>query len=591
MQKLGSFTKERSEFFCNSAPATPMKAVFVLIAALVLISSSSADSGPRFRFLDATIHSGLASFRHVSGNPRDKRYILEVMSGGVAIFDYDNDGLPDVYLVNGSTLDALRGKGKPDPNAKSRLYHNLGKGKFEDVTARARVDNFGHWGMGACAADYDNDGRTDLFVTNAFSRNVLYRNNGDGTFTDVTEKAKIVGEPGHWSAGCAWADYDSDGYVDLFVAGYVDLDLNNLPDPGTNQYCRYRGLPVNCGPRGLKGARDYLYHNNRDGTFTEVGAKAGVDDKPGYYGLGCVWADFDNDGLIDLYVANDSTPNSLYHNNGNGTFKEIGFDAGAAVNEDGREQASMGVDAGDYDGDGYLDIFTTNFVDDYSTLYHNDGGTGFRDVSNASGLAAPGWTFLKWGTGFVDFDNDGRPDVFVANGHIYPEIEGKGFGQTFGQRNQLFENLGDGRFSEVREETLDKIMKVSRGAAFADLDGDGRLDIVINNLDDQPTVLLNRSVSGNWIELKLLGHTSNRDAIGARVTIAAGGREQVAEVRAGHSYLSQSDLKLHFGLGVAKRIDAVEIRWPRGGLQKLSDVIPNQVLRIEERTTERQKRL
>ena len=589
MQRLGSFTKGRSEFFCSSSLVTPMKAVFVLIAALVLISSSGAESGSRFRFHDATIESGLAAFRHLSGNPHEKRYILEVMSGGIAIFDYDNDGLPDVYLVNGSTLDALRGKTRPDPNAKSRLYHNLGKGKFEDVTARARVDNFGRWGMGASAADFDNDGRTDLFVTNAFSRNVLYRNNGNGTFDDVTQKAKIGGEPGHWSAGSAWADYDSDGYVDLFVAGYVALDLNNLPDPGTNQYCRYRGLPVNCGPRGLKGARDYLYHNNRDGTFTEVSDKAGVDDKPGYYGLGCVWADFDNDGLVDLYVANDSTPNYLYHNKGNGTFKDIGFEAGAAVSEDGREQASMGVDAGDYDGDGYLDIFTTNFSDDYSTLYLNEAGTGFSDVSNRSGLAAPGWTFLKWGTGFVDFDNDGRPDVFVANGHIYPEIEGKGFGQTYRQRSQLFENLGDRRFGEVREEVLAKITKVSRGAAFADLDGDGRVDIVINNLDDQPTVMLNRTVSGNWVELKLVGRASNRDAIGARVTITVAGRDQTAEVRAGHSYLSQSDLKLHFGLGSAKKIDAVAIRWPGGGLQKLTDVTPNQILRIEEQTTQRKK--
>jgi enediyne biosynthesis protein E4 len=568
-----------------------MKAVFILIAVVVLMSSSSGRPGAesRFHFADATKESGLASFRHLSGNPREKRYIVEVMSGGVAIFDYDNDGLPDVYLVNGSTLDVLRGKAKPDPDAKSRLYHNLGKGKFEDVTDRARVDNTGRWGMGACAADYDNDGRTDLFVTNAFSRNVLYHNNGDGTFSDVTGKAAIGGDAGHWSTGCAWADYDNDGYVDLFVAGYVDLDLNNLPDPGTNQYCRYRGLPVNCGPRGLKGAGDYLYRNNGNGTFTEVSAKAGVHDKPGYYGLGCVWADFDNDGLIDLYVANDSTPNYLYHNNGNGTFNEIGFDTGCAVNEDGREQASMGIDAGDYDCDGYFDIFTTNFVDDYSTLYHNEAGKQFSDVSNQAGLAAPGWNFLKWGTGFVDFDNDGRPDVFIANGHIYPEIEGKGFGQTFGQRNQLFENLGDGRFGEVREETLDKIIRVSRGSAFADLDGDGRVDIVVNNLDDQPTVMLNRSVSGHWIALKLVGRTSNRDAIGARVIITAGGKKQVAEVRAGHSYLSQSDLKLHFGLGASNKIDAIEIRWPRGGAQKLSDVTPNQVLRIEEQPAQRQK--
>ena len=560
----------------------------ILIATLVLAFASKVYvNDSRFHFADATDSSGLGSFQHLSGNPREKRYILEVMSGGGTIFDYDNDGLPDVYLVNGSTLDAVRGKAKPNSNSKSRLFHNLGKAKFEDVTDRAGVANFGQWGMGACAADYDNDGFTDLFVTNAFGRNVLYRNNGNSTFTDVTSKASIGDDPKHWSTGCAWADYDNDGYVDLFVAGYVDLDLNNLPDPGTNQYCRYRGLPVNCGPRGLKGARDYLYHNNGNGTFTEVSAKAGVEDKPGYYGMGCVWSDFDNDGLVDLYVANDSTPNYLYHNNGNGTFTDIAFDFGAAVNEDGREQASMGVDAGDYDGDGYFDIFTTNFVDDYSTLYHNDSGKGFSDVSNRAGVAAPGWNFLKWGTGFVDFDNDGRPDIFVANGHIYPEIEGKGFGQTFGQRNQLFENQGNGQFAEVREETLEKIAKVSRGAAFADLDGDGRVDVVVNNLDDRPTMLLNKSVGGNWIELKLVGRTVNKDAIGARATISAGDKKQVAEVRAGHSYLSQSDLKLHFGLGNAKSIESIEVRWPGGGTQKLNGVSANQVLRIEEQGTSR----
>ena len=506
------------------------------------------------------------------------------MSGGVAIFDYDNDGKPDIYLVNGCTLDVLWGKTKPDPEMKSRLYHNLGGGRFEDVSDKAGVGNLGSWGMGACAADFDNDGFTDLFVTNAFGKNRLYKNNGNGTFTDVAARAGVGGESRHWNAGAAWADYDNDGYVDLFVSGYVDLDLNNLPDPGSNQFCRYRGLPVNCGPRGLKGAGDYLFHNNRDGTFTEVGVKAGVSDKDGFYGLGCVWSDFDGDGLIDLFVANDSTPNYLYQNLGNGTFKEIGYESGTAVNEDGREQACMGVDASDYDGDGLPDIFVTNFVDDSSTLYHNDGQMRFTDVTMQAGLTEPVWNFMKWGTGFVDFDNDGRLELFVANGHIYPEIEGKGFGQTYAERNQVFSQTGNGKFVEIHEETLARTPRVGRGAAFADLDGDGRVDIVVNNMEGPPTVLLNKAESGNWLTIKLVGKKSNRDAIGARVVITAGGKKQMAEVHAGSSYLSQSDIRLHFGLGSAKKADSIEIRWPRGGIQKLGPAEANQILRVEEAT-------
>ena len=313
-----------------------------------------------------------------------------------------------------------------------------------------------------------------------------------------------------------------------------------------------------------------------------MSAKAGTDDKPGYYGLGCVWTDLNSDGLIDLYVGNDSTPNYLYLNLGGGAFKEIGYESGTAVNEDGMEQAAMGVDAGDYDGDGRFDLFVTNFIDDYSTLYRNEGEMSFADVSWLSRLAEPGWNFMKWGTGFVDFDNDGLRDLFIANGHIYPEIENKGFGQTYAQRNQLFVNTGDGQFGEVRDETLEKILKVGRGAAFGDLDRDGRIDVVINNLDDQPTVLLNRSVGGNWIALKLTGRGSNRDAIGARLTIVADGKRQSAEVKAGHSYLSQSDTKLHFGLGAAKKVESIEVRWPGGGVQRASEVAVNQVLKLEE---------
>jgi len=542
----------------------------------------TAEGNSRFRFQDATSESGIGTFHHYSGNPVSKKYIFEVMSGGVVIFDYDNDGLPDVYLVNGSTLDVLLGKAKPDPKMKSRLYHNLGNGRFEDVTDKAGVGNLGNFGMGACAADYDNDGFTDLFVTNAFGRNVLYHNNGNGTFTDVTQKAHIGGDPRHWSTGCAWADYDNDGYVDLFVSGYVDLDLNNLPDPGSNQYCRFRGLPVNCGPRGLKGARDYLYHNNGNGTFTEVSEKAGVDDKAGYYGLGCVWADFNDDGLPDLYVANDSTPHYMYQNLGNGKFKDVGYDSGTAVNEDGREQAGMGLDAADYDQDGRIDLFVTNFIDDSSSLYHNDGNMLFSDMSRSSQLSEAEWNFMKWGTGFVDFANDGILDLFVVNGHIYPEVDAGGFGQTYKERSQLFENLGNGKFKEIRGTVIDDIVRVGRGAAFGDLDNDGRIDLIVNNLDDPPTLLMNRSDSGNWIAFKLVGHKSNRDAIGARVTISTGDKKQMAEVKAGNSYLSQSDLRLHFGLGKATKIDAVQIRWPSGIVQQLTAPQINRVVNVDE---------
>jgi enediyne biosynthesis protein E4 len=510
-------------------------------------------------FRDVSNTSGI-HFQHVGGS-KEKRYIFDTMSGGVVLFDYDNDGLIDVYLVNGSTLEILEGKAAPVRDA---LFHNLGGGRFEDVTTKARVGDTG-WGMGGCAADYDNDGWTDLYVTN-FGRNTLYRNNGNGTFSDVTEKAGVGDR--RWSTGAAWGDYDRDGYVDLFVANYVAIDLKNLPQlPEGSKYCQYRGIPVMCGPRGLKGAPDSLYHNNGDGTFTEVAKTAGVADESEYYGLGVVWGDYDDDGDPDLYVANDAVPSYLYRNEGNNRFTEIGLLSGTAVNEDGKEQASMGVDLADYDGDGKLDLYRTNFSDDSDTLYRNEGRDSFRDVTRKAGLFEPTWNTLAWATGFFDFDNDSDRDIYVVNGHVYPQVDRFPLNTTYRQRTLLFDNVGNGTFREIGLSSGASLQtpKCGRGGAYADLDNDGDLDLVISNIDDTPTVLLNDG--GNrrhWFRFRLKGKKSNRDAVGARVTITVQGRKQTGEVKAGSSYCSQNELTLHFGLGSASQVDQVDIRWPSG---------------------------
>jgi len=520
------------------------------------------------QFTDITEKAGI-TFKHVSSP--DKKYIVESMSGGVALFDYDNDGYLDIYLVNSLTVDMVKSKQK----TRSALYHNNGDGTFTDVTEKAGVGDIG-WGMGVAIGDYNNDGFDDIYVT-CLGPNHLLKNNGNGTFTDVTQKAG-VGDP-RWSAGASFVDYDNDGKLDLFVSNYVDFDVNHLPEFGKDRTCQFKGIPVQCGPRGLPGAGDSLYHNNGDGTFTDVSKKAGVSDPDGYYGLGVIASDFDGDGLVDIYVANDSTPNFLYHNNGDGTFKDIGFNSGTAVNENGSEQGSMGVTLGDYDHDGKLDLFVTNFDDDYNTLYHNDGHGSFTDVSYAAKVAAVSLPYVGWGTKFFDYDNDGWVDLLVVNGHVYPQLP------TYRQRNLVHHNNRDGTFTEVGAQLGAPFAekRTGRGAAFGDIDNDGDVDVIINNLDGTPQLLRNEGGNANnSVLIKLIGTKSNRDGIGARVTLVAGDLKQLDEVHSGDSYLSQSDMRLPFGLEKRTKIDLIEVHWPSGVVDKIANVNANKILTIKE---------
>ena len=520
------------------------------------------------QFTDITEKAGI-TFKHVSSP--EKKYIVESMSGGVALFDYDNDGYLDIYLVNSLTVDMVKSKQK----TRSALYHNNGDGTFTDVTEKAGVGDIG-WGMGVAIGDYNNDGFDDIYVT-CLGPNHLLKNNGNGTFTDVTQKAG-VGDP-RWSTGAAFVDYDNDGKLDLFVSNYVDFDVNHLPEFGKDRTCQFKGIPVQCGPRGLPGAGDTLYHNNGDGTFTDVSKKAGVSDPDGYYGLGVIASDFDGDGLVDIYVANDSTPNFLYHNNGDGTFKDIGFNSGTAVNENGSEQGSMGVTLGDYDHDGRLDLFITNFDDDYNTLYHNDGHGSFTDVSYAAKIAAVSLPYVGWGTKFFDYDNDGWVDLLVVNGHVYPQLP------TYRQRNLVHHNNRDGTFTEVGAQLGAPFVekRTGRGAAFGDIDNDGDVDVIINNLDGPPQLLRNEGGNANnSVLIKLIGTKSNRDGIGARVTVVAGDLKQLDEVHSGDSYLSQSDMRLPFGLEKRTKIDLIEVHWPSGVVDKIANVNANKILTIKE---------
>ena len=539
---------------------------------------------PRVNFVDIAAQAGLTA-KTEDGGDNTKRYIIETTGSGVAAFDFDNDGWPDIFLVNGSRLEGFPKGHEPT----SHLYRNNHDGTFSDVTQHAKVALSG-WGQGVCAGDYDNDGFVDLFVT-FWGHDVLLHNNGDGTFTDVTRKAGLWHDDVRWSTGCSFVDYDRDGHLDLFIAHYVDFDLAQTPEPGSAASCLWKGIPVMCGPRGLKGTHSELFHNNGDGTFTDVSQKSGVAKTDAYYCFTALTADFDNDGWPDIYVTCDSTPNLFFHNNHNGTFTETAVESGVAFNDSGREQAGMGADAADYDGDGWLDIVKTNFSDDTATLYHNNHDGTFTNVTAPAGLARNS-QYLGWGTLFLDIDNDGWPDIFMANGHVYPELESKGLSNTFREPKLLYWNAGNGGFLDISRDAGPGITTPfnSHGAAAASFNNDGALEIVVNNSHDRPSLLKNVGDHGNWLLLKLEGTKSNRDAIGARVTVRTCGAGipardchlQAHEVRSGGGYISQSDFRLHFGLGQATKAELIEIRWPSGVAQRLVNVSANQIVKIRE---------
>jgi hypothetical protein len=534
------------------------------------ITAGGFVEGAPVVFADITHAAGLDKFRHRSGEP-EKRTILATPGSGVALLDYDNDGWLDIYLLNGSTLAALEGK---EPAPRAMLLHNNHDGTFTNVTEKAGVANE-RWGFGVAVGDYDNDGWPDIYVSN-YGKNRLYHNNHDGTFTDVAEKAGVT--VGGWSAGPTWGDYDHDGYLDLFVPGYVKYDVKRPPIPGQggipSGFCQFRGVEVMCGPRGLPGEPDHLFHNNGDGTFTEVSEKAGVADVRGYYGLSSVFVDVDDDGWVDLAVANDSVPKYLYKNKHNGTFEDISYLSGFALNDDGREQAAMGIAVGDYNRDGRVDFEITNFSDDYDTIYRNDGEASFSDVTVHAAIGSITIPFLGWGTGFLDYDNDGLLDIFVANGHVYPQVDNMDWGTTYRQRPLLLRNVDGDKFQEVPAAPGSGLAVVvpARGAAFGDLFNDGHIDVILNNMDSQPTLLRNVLKNGNhWVTFKLVGGPkSPRDAIGAKVFVTAGGARQRGDVFSGGSYASSSDQRLHFGLGQASKIDKLEIHWPSGVTEEIA---------------------
>ncbi len=531
------------------------RVVVVGVAFALWAAAPRADTS--IAFVDVAVEAGL-QLLNVSGG-QDKDYIVESVGNGAAFFDFDNDGHLDVLIVNGSTRERLVAGGDP----LVALFRNDGRGRFTDVTARSGLGARRGWGMGVCIADYDNDGFQDVYVT-AFGGNVLWRNNGDGTFSDVTRQAG-VGHTG-WGTGCAFGDYDRDGYVDLYVANYVLFDDRTIPARGTTPNCRFMEVDVFCGPRNLEGEPDVLYRNNGNGTFADVTESAGVAG-PAYYGFGVLFADLNDDGWPDIYVANDSVPNLLFVNQRDGTFSEEGLITGVALSGDGRPQAGMGVGVGDYTGNGLLDVVVTNFSHDHTTLYENDAPGFLTDSSYAAGIAATAGPYLGWGVGFLDVDNDGRLDVFVANGHIYPQVDRHALGTRYRQANQLFHNRGNGRFHHVAQASAGGlgVERSSRGAAFGDFDNDGDLDVLVINIDDRPTLLRNDSGAGNrWIAVRLVGEKSNRDGIGARVRATIGGQTQTTEVRSGGSYMSHHDMRAHFGLGRAVQVDRLEIRWPSG---------------------------
>jgi hypothetical protein len=517
----------------------------------------------------------------ICGNP-EKNYILEVYGSGCVWFDYNNDGYTDLYIVNGSTIQNLLHPAAVKNPPHNYLFRNNGDGTFTDVTHQARVPGYG-WGVGAVAADYNNDGFVDLFVYN-FGANILYRNNGDGTFTDVTAQAGVAGKNLVWSAGAAFGDYDKDGHLDLYVAGHIDFDLHNPPLPGPT--CTYRDRVVRvCGPRGLKGSGDALYHNNGDGTFTDITEKAGVVDKGLGYGFAVLMEDLDGDGWPDIVVANDSSPNYFYRNKRDGTFEEIGTTAGIAYNGEGQEQSNMGIAAGDYDNDGWTDLFITTFAHDNKTLFHNDGKGIFTDVSYPAGLGDPTINYLGMATFFIDYNNDGWKDIFIVNGQLYPEVDKFFTDEHYLQNPQLFANQANGKFREVSKDVgIGSMLLGGRGGAYCDYDNDGDQDILITTIDNRPVLLRNDggNSAGHWLQIKTVGTKSNRDGIGAWVKVVAGDLTQYDRVRTGGSWLSGNDMRLHFGLGPRQGAERIEITWPSGRVDQLTNVSAGQIIVVRE---------
>jgi len=539
----------------------------------ILTALLLADTAPVIRFVDIAASAGL-TLPITFGGKQTNTVILESTGTGAAIFDYDGDGFNDIFIANGTTLDPNA------PPAHSLLYRNDGKGHFTEVGQQAGFTRSG-WAQGACAGDFDNDGHTDLLVT-YYGHNSLYRNLGNGKFAEVTKASGLPVDGTRWGSGCAFLDYDRDGYLDFVAANYVDLDLKDVPKPGSSPNCKWQGMAVLCGPRGLPLGHNVLYHNNRDGTFTDVSEKAGILAPGGRYGLGVVTADFDGDGWIDIYIACDQTPSLLYRNRHDGTFEERGDAAGVAYNTDGHLQAGMGVAVADYDGNGFLDIAKTNFSGDRPSLYRSEDGKFFEDVSERAGLGRN--QLLGWGIAFLDVDEDGWPDLVMANGHIYPDIDRSPVGETYRQKTLLYRNLGDGHFADMTASAGPGFqpMRPARGLATGDLDGDGRPEILIVNVNDRPALLHNEGPRQNAIAVTLTGTKSNRSAIGARCTIEAGGRKQIAEVMGGGSYYSQNSFTLYFGVAKATKVDHIEIRWPNGETQSWNDVAVNRTVGITE---------
>jgi enediyne biosynthesis protein E4 len=539
----------------------------LLVLGFTAAAAQPPQASPVANFTDVAEKAGL-TMTTIFGGKDTKKYIIETTGTGVAIFDYDNDGWPDIFLVNGTTLEGFRAGTAPS----NHLFRNNHDGTFADVTAKAGLTATG-WGQGVCAGDYDNDGWEDLYVT-YYGKNRLYHNQ-NGVFSEVAEGSGVAGTGKAWGTGCAFVDYDRDGLLDLMVANYVDFDVSTAPAPGERASCVWKGVPVMCGPRGLPGAKNILYHNLGGGKFEDVTAKAKIGQTSGHYGFSVSTLDYDDDGWPDIYVACDSTPSILYHNNHDGTFTDKAVLAGAAFNEDGREQAGMGSTVADYDGDGKLDIFKTNFSDDTSTLYRNNGNGTFDDVTFAAGLGL--YTrYLGWGTMFLDVDNDGWPDLLLVNGHVYPEVDKQNLGSSYEEPRILYHNNGNKTFTDISSQAGPGITAVhaGRGLATADLWNDGRVSAVISNMNARPSLLVNQLRTPNhWIGLKTVGTQSNRDGIGARVSVKVGTRVLVDEVRSGSSYDSNNDMRIHFGLGAAAKVDWVQIRWP-SGLTEQFDNLP-----------------